>query len=468
MYRAGAAAARSCENRGVSDTWDLIGDAARRARAYLDSTRDVRVAPPPVAVDGLAEFDHRLPDGPTPGAATIEHLDRFGSPATVHTNGGRYFGFVNGGTSPVGLAAATIAGAWDQNAALPVMSPVAARLDEIASRWIVDLLGLPETATASFCAGASVANLTAIVTGRDAVLRRVGWDPAERGLAGAPQVAVVASEEIHTSVRKALRVAGIGTDAILPIPTDLFGRARADAVPVTEGPTLVLLQAGNVNTGYSDPFAEIVDGLDRERCWVHVDGAFGLWANAAPERRRFVSGVELADSWAVDGHKWLNTPYDCGVTVVAHAADLEASMAMDAAYAAAGEGRSPMNLGLQMSQAARAVPVWAILASLGRSGVAELVERCCVHAERFGLLLEAGGAEVLAPPVLNQVLVAFGDDDTTDRVVLGVQGEGTCWMGATTWKGRRAMRISVSDMSTTETDVDRSAAAVLQVWDDVG
>ncbi|MGI9646855.1 MAG: pyridoxal phosphate-dependent decarboxylase family protein [Ilumatobacteraceae bacterium] len=451
----------------MTNDWDLIDDAARRARAYLESTREVRVAPAHHAVDALAEFDDELPADPAPGAATIAHLDRFGSPATVHTNGGRYFGFVNGGTNPVGLAAAMVAAAWDQNAALPVMSPVAARLDEIAGRWIVDLLGIPASATAAFCAGASIANLTAIVTARDALLRRVGWDPAEQGLAGAPSIDVVASEEIHTSVRKALRVAGIGTGAIRPIPTDAFGRARADAVPATDGPKLVLLQAGNVNTGSSDPFDEIADGLDRDRCWMHVDGAFGLWANAAPDRRPFVSGVELADSWAVDGHKWLNTPYDCGVTIVARPDELAASMTMDAAYASGGAGRSPMNLGLQMSQAARAVPVWAVLASLGRSGVADLVERCCAHAERFGLLLEAGGAEVLAPPVLNQVLVAFGDDDTTDRVVLGVQGDGTCWMGATTWKGRRAMRISVSDMATTEVDIERSAEAVLRVWNDV-
>ena len=235
-------------------------------------------------------------------------------------------------------------------------------------------------------------------------------------------------------------------------------------MPATRGPTLVLLQAGNVNTGHSDPFREIIGQLDRQRTWVHVDGAFGLWANAAPERRALLDGVELADSWATDGHKWLNTPYDCGVAIVARGDDLVASMSQNAAYASATDGRSPMNMGVQMSQAARAVPVWAILATLGRSGVADAVERCCRNALRFADVLDAAGAEVLAPVVLNQVLVSFGDDETTDRVVAGVQDDRTCWMGGTEWHGARAMRISVSDTSTTEKDVDASATAVIRVW----
>ncbi len=448
----------------MAEPWRVIDDVAARARAYLESTRAAGVTPGPDALADLSTIPDRLPDGPSDPRATIELLDRVGSPATVHSNGGRYFGFVTGGSEPAGVAAAMLGLAWDQNAALPVMSPIAARLDELAARWVVDLLALPATATASFCAGASVANLTAIVTARDELLRRVGWDTAERGLVGAPPITIVASAEIHTSVLKALRVAGLGSGSIVPIPTDVDGRARADAVPTTDGPTLVLLQAGNVNTGHSDPFADIVGGLDRERTWVHVDGAFGLWANAAPARRHLLAGVALADSWAADCHKWLNSPYDCGVTIVARADGLLASMAMDAAYASAADGRSPMNMGLQMSQAARAIPVWAILATLGRAGVADVIERCCRHATRFADALDAAGAEILAPPVLNQVLVSFGDDDTTDRVIAGVQADRTCWMGGTTWQGRRAMRISVSDTSTTEDDVDTSATAVVRVW----
>lgn len=451
------------QTRGVAQQWDIVDDASARARRHLESVRAGPVVPPTAAIHALAELPTELPADPVDPEAVLDLLDRFGSPAAVRQSGGRYFGFVNGGIEPAGLGAAMLALAWDQNAALPVMSPIGAHLDEIAARWVVDLLGLPESATATFCAGATVANLTSVVTARDTLLRREGWDAAERGFNGAPPISVIASAEIHTSVLKALRLAGLGTGSVLSIPTDSHGRAIAGELPATDGPTLVLLQAGNVNTGHSDPFREIVERLggDRDRSWVHVDGAFGLWANASADRRQLLDGVELADSWATDGHKWLNTPYDCGVAIVARGDELVESMRMDAAYARADGGRSPMNMGIQMSQAARAIPVWAVLASLGRDGVAAMVERCCRHAERFAELLDAGGAEVLAPPVLNQVLVAFGDDDTTDAVIDRVQRDGVCWMGGTTWHGRRAMRISVSDTSTTADDVQASVASVL-------
>ena len=275
----------------------------------------------------------------------------------------------------------------------------------------------------------------------------------------------MASAEIHSSTLKALRLAGLGVRSVHEIPTDECGRAQASgistAVLESGRPTLVLLQAGNVDTGHSDPFAAIIERCDPATSWVHVDGAFGLWANTVPERRHLLSGVELADSWATDGHKWLNTPYDCGVVVVADPTALRESMGMNAAYAAGDGGRSPMNLGLQMSQGARAIPVWAILATLGRAGVAEAIERCCRHAERMAVELEAAGVELLCPPALNQVLAAFGDDEATVATIERVQAGGEAWMGGTTWHGRRAMRISVSDTSTTDADVDRTIAAVL-------
>jgi glutamate/tyrosine decarboxylase-like PLP-dependent enzyme len=344
------------------------------------------------------------------------------------------------------------------------MSPLAAKLDAVAARWIVELLELPPESVAAFCAGATVANLTGIITGRDALLERVGWSTRERGLAGSPPITVVTGDEIHASASKVLQLAGFGTAQIVRVATDDCGRARADDWPDTTGPTLVVLQAGNVNTGHSDPFDAILPNLDRERTWVHVDGAFGLWARLAPDRRATVTGVEAADSWATDGHKWLNAPYDCGVVICRDGDALTRAMTTSAAYLAATEERVPMNLGIQMSQAARAIPVWAILATLGRQGLSDLVERTCQLAERIAQRLADNGVEILAPVVLNQVLASFGDDATTDAVIDGVQRDGTCWMGGTVWHDRHAMRISVSDSSTTEHDIDVSADAIVRAW----
>lgn len=447
---------------GAETKADLLTDAAERAAGYVSVERDRAVTPTKEAIERLGSIDFNATlDRPLDALNVIAMLDEIGGPATMSSTGGRYFGFVNGGVEPVGLAASVLAGAWDQNTALPVMSPIAAHLDQLAADWVIDLLGLPSRSIATFCAGASIANLTAIITARDTLLREAGWDVGLDGLFGAPPITVVASDEIHSSALKALRLAGLGSASVVRIPTDEYGRARADAVPDTVGPTLVLLQAGNVNTGYSDPFADIIGQLDPKRTWVHVDGAFGLWANAAPERRDQLDGVALADSWATDGHKWLNTPYDCGVAIVADPTTLSASMSMDAAYAAGDGGRAPMNLGLQMSQGARAIPVWAILATLGRDGVAKAIERSSRQAERFADLLADDDVDVFIPPVLNQLLVGFGDDATTDAVIARVQASGEAWMGGTTWHGRRAMRISVSDTSTTDDDVDRAVAAIL-------
>jgi len=457
----------------TTDKGELLALAAEAALRYVAGERTGRASPGADALAGLDGFPTDALDHPIPAATAIELLDRLGGPAAVRTTGGRYFGFVNGGVDPAGLAASVVAGAWDQNLALPVMSPVGAHLDATAARWIVDLLGLPAGALASFCAGATVANLTAVVTARDTLLGRAGWDVRARGLAGAPPLAVVTSAEIHASVRKALAVAGLGLDTVTVVPADASGRLDAAAFTAAVGPdadpTLVIVQAGNVNTGHSDPFAAVADHLEtigvRQRCWIHVDGAFGLWAAAAPERRHLVAGVERADSWATDAHKWLNAPYDCGVVAVADSATLRSAMSMDAAYVTgAGDERPLMNLGLQMSQAARAVPVWAILATWGRAGVADAVERCCRLADRFARRLADAGVEILAPVVLNQALASFGDDALTDAVIAAVQAEGTTWLGATTWQGRRAMRISVSDTSTTGADVDTAADAVLRAW----
>lgn len=448
----------------MGDKSELVEQAVAAVRRYVVSERDGAVGPDAEQLAALDEFGQVSLDAPIQAGTAIEMLDRIGSPATMRTTGGRYFGFVNGGVTPEALAASLLAAAWDQNAALPVMSPVAAALDQVVAGWIIDLLGLPVDATAAFCPGASVANLTAIVGARDELLGRVGWDVGERGLAGAPRIDVVASTEAHISVDKALRVAGFGSDQVTRVPADANGCLIADRIPVGDAPTLVLAQAGNVNTGHSDPFAAIADRLQGSNTWLHVDGAFGLWAAASPARSHLVAGVERADSWATDAHKWLNAPYDAGLVICRDGAALARSMANDAAYATAGGERSAMNLGLQMSQAARAIPVWAILATHGRAGIAEAVDGCVALAKRAAVALADGGAEVLAPVVLNQALVSFGDDDTTDKVVDRVQAGRVCWVGATTWQGRRAMRFSVSDLSTTAADIDTATASIIDAW----
>lgn len=443
----------------------LLLDAATRAAAYLRTGADERppTFPDDAALAGLGELQSELADEPADPAAVVARLDEFGSPATVRTNGGRYFGFVNGGTEPAGMAAAVLAGAWDQNAALPVMSPVAAHLDAVAARWVTELLGLPG-AEAAFCAGATVANFTAICAARDAVLDREGWSVAERGLIGAPPLDVVASAEIHVSVVKSLRLAGIGTDAITAVPTDDCGRLRPELLPPLGPRSLVMTQAGNVNTGHSDPFVPVVEAARAAGAWVHVDGAFGLWAAAAPERAHLVAGVEGADSWATDAHKWLNTPYDAGIVICARGDDLRRAMAADAAYVATTAERAPMHLGLQMSQRARAVEAWAVLAARGRRGLADLIEGTCRRATELADRLAGEGVSILAPVVLNQALAHFDDDATTDAVLAAVQADGTIWAGGTTWQGRRAMRLSVSDGATTADDIAVAADTIVRCW----
>ncbi len=465
---AGSTGAGGPQNQAKAD---LLRRAADHGARYILGERDGPVVPigpddtdPADAVaDRLGAFDL---DRPRSSGEVIDTLAELGRDHAVRSTGGRYFGFVTGGTEPTSLAASVLASAWDQNIALPVMSPLAAAIDERCVAWLLDLLRLPATATASFCAGASVANLSAVVTARDALLAAVDWDTAARGLAGAPPLTAVVSSEIHVSALKALRLAGIGHDSIVAAPVDGCGRIDIDRLPPITGPTLMVTQAGNVNTGHCDPVGDIVDVVagSAEPVWTHVDGAFGLWAAASPARRYLVDGVERADSWATDCHKWLNVPYDSGLVAVADGRHLRATMAADAAYLDDSGGRSLMHLGLQMSQAARAIPVWATLAALGRDGVADLVDRSCDLTARFAARLEGAGATVLAPVVLNQALVSFGSDGRTDAVVETVARSGRAWMGGTTWQGRRAMRISVSDIATDGTAIDEAVRAVLDAW----
>ena len=394
-------------------------------------------------------------------------------PGVVGTQTGRYFGFVIGSALPSAVAADWLATAWDQNAFSVVTSPAAAAVEAVAAGWLADLLGLPEGVTSGFVTGAQGANTTALAAARQHVLAAAGWNVARDGLHGAPRIRVLVGQERHVTIDRAIRLLGLGTAALELVPADGQGRMRADALSealgLGGGPTIVCAQAGNVNTGASDPLDEIADACEAAGAWHHVDGAFGLWAAASPRFRHLVHGCERADSWATDAHKWLNVPYDCGVVFCRHPAAHGEAMAVAASYLQRAEGRSPSDWVPESSRRARGFAVWAALQALGRSGVADLVDRCCDHARTFaGVLGARPGVEVLNDVVLNQVLVRFGDDERTREVVRRVQEGGVCWLGATDWQGRAAMRISVSSFRTTGEDVERSAAAILAAAGEVG
>jgi glutamate/tyrosine decarboxylase-like PLP-dependent enzyme len=441
----------------------LLQEAARRAVNYLETISERRVFPSQDQLSELAKLGGPLPELPESPTGVLALLDQVGSPATVAITGGRYFGFVSGGALPATVAANWLAAAWDQNACLRVLSPVAAHLEDITLGWLLDLLRLPPGSAGAFVTGAQMATFTSLAAARHALLARTGWDVEASGLFGAPPIEVIVGEEVHVTVLKALAMLGLGRDRITKVPCDRQGRMRADSIPRTNGPTIICTQAGNVNTGSFDPIQEICEIAHGGNGWVHVDGAFGLWARAVPEWNEMTRGIEAADSWAMDAHKWLNVPHDSGVALVREPIHLQAAMTISAPYLAQGMAREPMQWTPESTRRARAIEIWTALRTLGRAGVAELVRQCCRHARAFAEGLRAAGFEILNQVELNQVLVAFGDDATTTRVVEGIQREGTCWCGGTTWHGRKAMRISVSSWATTETDVQLSLAAMIKV-----
>ncbi len=440
----------------------LLTAAARRSIQYLDAITHRRVVASSEAVERLRTLGGPLPQSPTDPQDVLAMLDDVGSPATVVNAGGRYFGFVNGGSLPAALAANWLAGAWDQNAGLGATSPVAAALEQISLEWIVDVLSLPQGAAGGLVTGATMANFSALAAARHALLKRQGWEVERDGLFGAPPITVVVGDEVHVSVLKALSLLGLGRERVVRVPVDGQGRMYAEKLPPLSESTIVCIQAGNVNTGAFDPARAVCAPARAAGAWVHVDGAFGLWAAASPRRAGLADGLDLADSWATDGHKWLNVPYDCGIVLVRKPEHLEAAMSASAAYLTHGAGRDPFRHTPELSRRARGVEVWAALRSLGRAGLADMIERTCQHATRFAHGLRTAGYEVLNDVVLNQVLVSFGEADTTNRVIAAIQEDGTCWCGGTVWQGRTAMRISVSSWATTEEDVERSLDAMLR------
>jgi len=439
------------------------------ATEYLDSLSE-RPVGPPHDVDALrAAFGSELSDQGEDPLAVVEQLAAAADPGLVASSGPRYFGFVIGGSLPAGIAADWLAAAWDQNAVNFTTSPAAAIVEETAARWLVAILGLPSEASVGFVTGGQTANFTCLAAARHAVLARAGWDLARQGLQGAPRIRILAGEDAHVTLFRAVRLLGLGDATVERIPADDQGRISAAdlewMLAEANGPLIVCAQAGNVNSGAVDPLRPVGELVQAHGGWLHVDGAFGLWAAASPRLRALVDGVELADSWAVDAHKWLNVPYDCGVAIVRDAAAHQSTTSLTASYlpAAPGDARDPSSFVPESSRRARGFAVWATLKSLGRAGTAELVERCCEHARRFEERLGAEpGVEILNDVVLNQVLVRFDEDDARTRAVVErVQRDGTCWLGPTVWRGAAAMRISVSSWQTTEADVDRSTAAIL-------
>ena len=440
---------------------ELLDDAARRAQRYLDELDGRPVFPTDAMRARLGELGGPLPQDPTPPRDVLSLLDDAASPATVASAGRRYFGFVTGGALPATVAASWLATAWDQNCFTSTMSPAVTAIEKIALGWLLDVLDLPRDAGGAFVTGATMANLTALAAARRAVLARAGWDVDENGLHGGPRVRVVIGAEAHPTLRKALGLLGLGRSAVEIVPVDEQGRMRADALPALDGPTIVCIQAGNVNSGAFDPAAEICAAAHAAGAWVHVDGAFGLWAAASPSRAHLTRGFADADSWATDAHKWLNVPYDSGLAFVRDAAALRGALSISAPYLPQGAPREPGDYTPESSRRARAVEIWAALRSLGSRGLAALIDRNCRQAQRFAERLGAAGAEVLNDVVLNQVVVSFGDEARNREVLARVAADGTCWCGPTSWRGRAAMRVSVSSWATTDPDVERSIDAIL-------
>ena len=445
---------------------ELLRAAADYAADFLE-TLDRR----PVRADATADELYAALGGPLPEQghderAVIASLVEAAEPGLVASQSGRYFGFVIGGALPAAVAADSLAAAWDQNAGGWAVSPSAMVVEEVARGWLAELLGLPAGVAAGFVTGCQMAHVTALAAARQHVLAQAGWDVAQEGLAGAPPIRVVVGGKRHVTIDRALRLLGIGASSLVVVPADDQGRMHVDELPKLDGggPTIVCGQAGEVNTGAFDDLGAIADAVDGTGAWFHVDGAFGLWAGASPALRDLVRGADRADSWATDTHKWLNVPYDSGIAFCARPEALRDAMAVTASYLVHGTNtreRDSLDWTPEFSRRARGFAIYAAIRSLGRAGVADLVERSCAHARLFAELLEAGGATILNDVVLNQVLVRFGDGERTRQVIARVQEDGTCWLGGTDWDGEHAIRISVSNWRTTVDDVGRSAAAIL-------
>lgn len=440
----------------MQDFETLLQIAHDCSRRYLHGIGERDVMPSPTALEGLSALKTDLPDRPNDPAAVLHELERIGAPATVATTGGRFFGFVVGGALPVTVAASWMASAWDQNAGTWILSPIGAELEVVAAAWLLEILDLPRDASVGFVTGSTMGAFASFAAARSALLNRQGYDVKRRGLIGAPPLRIVTSEELHPTNLAALSYAGFALDSVERCRTDENGRLLAENVPELDASTLVILQAGNINSGSFDDFAAICSQARRAGAWVHIDGAFGLWARASRQKRHLAAGADLADSWSVDGHKWLNLPQDSAIYACRDAGAVQDVFGVEATYLVRDDHRQPNTFTPELSRRARGVEFWAALKSLGRAGVEELVNRCCAHALTFADGLSACGYKVLNKVVLNQVVFACGTDPQTKQALAMIQESGVAWLGPTTWKGRYAMRISVSSWATTDADVERT------------
>jgi glutamate/tyrosine decarboxylase-like PLP-dependent enzyme len=443
----------------------LFEQAKSYAYAYMESVYDRNVFPTDEAIKMLSAFDESLPTAPSNPVEILRMLHEHGSPATVAQTGGRYFGFVNGSSVPTALAARWLSDVWDQNAALYVISPIISQLEATCEKWLVELLELPAGTAAGFVSGTSTATLCGLAAGRHELLKRQGWEVNSDGLFGAPNLRVILGAQAHATVFKALAVLGLGRARVEIVSTDNQGRMIVDKMPELDSHCLVIAQAGNVNTGAFDPFDDICNRARRVDAWVHIDGAFGLWAAGSRTKKLLTHGIEQADSWSVDAHKTLNAPYDCGIILCKHREALVTAMQATASYIHYSDKRDGMLYTPEMSRRARVVELWATLKFLGKDGVDELVGRLCDHAKRFAKNLHAKGFRILNDVVFNQVLVACDTPELTKTTLENIQKSGECWCGGAVWNGEPVIRISVCSWATTTADVERSVAAFVKARD---
>ncbi len=444
---------------------DLFEEARAYAYEYMDSALSRNVFPSKDALKSLKVFNESLPDCTSDPSDVLKMLHEFGSPATVAQTAGRYFGFVTGGAIPVSIAAKWLSDVWDQNSALQATSPIASKLEEVCENWLVDLFGLPSGTSAGFVSGSSIAILCGLAAGRTELLKKSNWDVNEKGLFGAPNLRVVVGEQAHASVFKALALLGFGRECIERVPVDSEGRIVADMMPELDEKTLVVLQAGNVNSGAYDPIDEICSIANAAGAWVHIDGAFGLWAATSHTKQHLTKGMYKADSWSVDAHKTLNAPYDCGIILCKNRTSLISAMQASGSYIQYSNERDGMLYTPEMSRRARVIELWAAMKFLGRKGVAELVDGLCELAEQFSEKLLANGFNILNTVVFNQILVSCGTPEKTKATLKNLQISGECWCGGTVWQDQPAIRISVCSWATTPEDIDKSVSAFIKARD---
>jgi len=439
--------------RGQSNV-EILENAYLKSSKYINNVDGMRVFPSNKSISSLSAFDKHLEDNPQSANDIIDELDSIGSPATVAQTGGKYFGFVNGGVLPVAIAAKYLLAAWDQNPALYVMSPVVSKIEDVTEKWIIDILRLPKESVVGFVSGSSIASLIGLTTGRNYIYKNLGYEYKENGMTESPRIKVIIGDQAHSTIWKALSIIGFGTKDITIIPSDSQGRMRLDKLPKLDNMSIVILQAGNVNSGAFDDFQNIISIANKSGAYVHVDGAFGLWARASRNFDVLTQGLELADSWSADGHKTLNSPYDNGLIISRHRDLLVESLHMDASYIKYSNQRDGMLYTADMSRRSRAAEIWATMKALGKQGIVELVDELCAKATYFSYELSKLGLEILNDVVFNQVIIHYKDNETTNKLINLIQESGLCWMGGSSWQGKSVMRISVSSYKTTYGDID--------------